>query len=1091
VAAILLKKWLRQFPKSIRERSFHFQPAPSESAGRCGGRSFKADMKPELWQRLKPLYLAAIERPADQRARFIAEACGNDDQLHEELSALVDASDERTTLGDVPIANHESRRSRTSSSFSVGELVLGRFKIVRALGSGGMGDVYEATDLELGRIAMKTIRSEFAGSPEIISRFKKEVQLARKVGGPHVCRVHELFVLSGAAEGSPNLFLTMEFLDGITLTEKIQAGPLPWRDAQSIAIEICAGLQSIHQAGIIHRDLKSRNVMLASRNGAACAVLMDFGLAREFTGPASENMASSSASGGIAGTPAYMAPEQFEGTKVSPATDVYALGIVFYELLTGKHPFAASTLAGSALLKGRSPQPASSIQRGIPRHLDDVINKCLEYEAARRYQSAEELAAALGTPPLSARALIQEPRRALRGWSILATVFAVILLTAVGGIHWFRSHRYRPPSSEVQRWYEMGTAALRDGTYVKATRALQVAVDNDKRFALGHARLADAWSELDFAGRAREEMLLASAPESERNLPVLDRMYVEAVRSTLTHDFSTAVKQYQAILDALPAREKAYGYVDLGRAEEKAGAVNEAVKDYEAAAQRDKDNPAAFLRLGILRNRQQDAAGGEAAFKQAETLYQQTSNPEGLAEIAYQRGYSENVRGDSQQARINLQNSLAIARQIPSVQLEIRALTQMSSVEYFSGNQDQAIQYANQAIQLARESELEYWSGDGLVRLGNAYLSRRELDKAEPPLQAALQLAQREQQPRVEANATISLASVRSEQGKWDESIRFAQTALAYYKSVGMVGQATYASILIVRAQRNKDDLAAALQSATELLNVAKKSNNAALIESSEEALGGTLLSLERYPDALTHFEEALRIARTIHENESYHALHYANVLWQLGRYTEAQEALGAALSGNGKNALISSEVQLMKASISMSQGRFAEVVSTANRVLGPQLPPATSGNLPRFKLLRARAELQLGQIKKASTDVSELSAWAQKDGDPESSENISLVRAELYRKAGTPQLAEPLVDSARVYFTGLGKKESQWRSLLEQARVYRSLGKIQESKASAQLALDVFTEFEHTWPPLDYRSYSSRPDNESAQQELTSYGRN
>ena len=95
-----------------------------------------------------------------------------------------------------------------------------------------------------------------------------------------------------------------------------------------------------------------------------------------------------------------------------------------------------------------------------------------------------------------------------RFWLLSALV---ILLTAVGGIHWFRSHRYRPPSSEVQRWYEMGTAALRDGTYVKATRALQVAVDNDKRFALGHARLADAWSELDFAGRAREGMLLASA----------------------------------------------------------------------------------------------------------------------------------------------------------------------------------------------------------------------------------------------------------------------------------------------------------------------------------------------------------------------------------------------------------------------------------------------------------------------------------------------------------------------------------------------------------------------------------------------------
>jgi serine/threonine protein kinase len=1047
-------------------------------------------MTPELWQRLKPLYRAAVKKPQSQRAGFIAEACGNNDELRRELAALLKANDEQAGSRDGPIANPEGQIPGTSQGFSVGEIILGRFKIVRPLGSGGMGDVYEALDLELGRIALKTIRLDIADRPETLSRFKKEVQLARKVGGPNVCRVHELFVLPGAQDELPSLFLTMEFLEGITLSDKIrESGHLSWREAQAIMIEICAGLQAIHQVGIIHRDLKSRNVMLAERNGTACAVLMDFGLAHEFRSPSPETMTYVTRPGVIVGTPAYMAPEQFEGTELSPATDIYALGVVLYELATGKHPFAASTAVGTAVLRGRRPRPASSIQKEVPHYIDEVINKCLEYEAGRRYQSAKEVADALQAHPLSARRLIARQQVVLRTKVILATTLAILLLLTIGSILWSRSHRYYPPSSEVQHWYEIGTAALREGTYVKATRALQVAVDKDKRFALGHARLADSWSELDFAGRAREEMLLASAPESARNLPALDRMYIEAVRSTLTHDFTIAVKQYKAILDALPEREKAYGYVDLGRAQEKAGAPKEALKNYEAAARQDKDNPAAFVHLGILRSREQDASGGEAAFKQAETLYQATSNQEGLAEIAYQRGYAENVRGGSGLARTNLQTSLAMARQIPSVQLEIRALTQMSSLEYSAGNTDQAIQYASQAIQLARENELEYWSGDGLIRLGNAYLSRHDLDKAEPPLHAALRLAKQEQQPRLEANARFSLASVRSQQGKWDDSIQFAQAALGYYKSVGMIDQATYASTLIVRAQQNKKDLAGALKSATDLLEVSKKSNNAALMESSEELMGDTLGSLEHYPEALFHYLEALRIARLIHENESYQALHCADVLWPLGRYSEAQNML--VVVEGGKNADMISGAELVKSEILLSQEKLAELISVTNKELTPGLSQAVPEDLPQFRLLRARAEVRLGELKKASDDIRELAAWAQKEGDEEAATNIKLVQAELYRKAGSPQLAEPLVDSARRYYSSLGKRESEWLSLLEQSRVYRNLGKTQESKASAELALAILREFEHNWPSPDYRSYITRPDNKAAQLELIAYGRN
>jgi tetratricopeptide (TPR) repeat protein len=1046
-------------------------------------------MTPELWQRLKPLYQAAIEKPDGERAQFISDVCGNDNELRRELAALVKANNAQTGSADVPTVDLAGRITRTSTPFFVGALVLGRFKILRLLGSGGMGDVYEASDIELGRIALKTIRSDIAGNPGILARFKKEVQLARKVSGHHVCRVHELFAVPGTQEGSPRLFLTMEFLDGITLADRIrQSGPLSWRDAQSIGVEICAGLQAIHQAGIIHRDLKCRNVMLASRNGSTCAVLMDFGLARETRSPTSETITDLTRPGTIEGTLDYMAPEQFEGAEVLPATDVYALGIVLYELVTGKHPFAASTPVEAAVLRGRRPKPASAIQRGVPRHCDEIINKCLEYEAGRRYQSAKEVADALTSHPLSARRLIERQPALLRRRSVLVSVFAVVLLIAVGGILWFRSHRYDPPSNEVQHWYEIGTAALREGTYLKATRALQVAVDLDKNFALGHARLADAWSELDFAGRAQGEMLLASAPESERNLPALDRMYIEAVRSTLTHDVGAAVKEYRAILDALPEQERAYGYVDLGRAEEKALDPTEALQDYETATRLNKDNPAAFVHLGILRSRLQDASGGEASFKHAETLYQETSNQEGLAEIAYQRGYAENVRGESERARADLLTSLTIARQIPSIQLEVRALTQMSNVEYSAGHNDQAIQYASRAIQLARDNGLDYWTGDGLMRLGNAYLSSQDLDKAESALQTALRLAQQERQPRLEANVRFSLASVRNQQGKWDESIRFAQTALDYYRSVGMNVPATNASILIVRGQQDKGDLTAALRSATNLLDDSRKSANPALVENSEELIGGILGSLERYPEALSHFEQALRIAREIHRNESYQALHCADVLWPLGRYTEAQDMLLAA--EGGRNRELASEAQLVKTNILLSQRKFAEVVSVVNRTLRPGLSEVSADDLPQFRLLRARAEVQLGQSRKASDDVSELTTWAEKGGDEETAYDIKLVQAEDYRKTGSPQAAEPLVESARHYFSNSGKKESEWLSLLELARVDRSLGKIQECKVSAQLALDILRGFEHNWPPSDYKSYSTRPDNKAALLELSDFER-
>jgi tetratricopeptide (TPR) repeat protein len=203
---------------------------------------------------------------------------------------------------------------------------------------------------------------------------------------------------------------------------------LSWQETKAIALEICSGLQTIHEAGIIHRDLKSRNIMLASRNGSTCAVLMDFGLAHEFHSPTSETVTQISMPGVIVGTPDYMAPEQFEGREASPATDIYALGVVLYELVTGKHPFEAHTPIGAAILRGRRPSLASSLQRGLPRQCDEIISKCLEFDPKRRFQSAKEVAEYLKGGVFSPARLRQNRFRVLAGATCLILLLAGLLL---------------------------------------------------------------------------------------------------------------------------------------------------------------------------------------------------------------------------------------------------------------------------------------------------------------------------------------------------------------------------------------------------------------------------------------------------------------------------------------------------------------------------------------------------------------------------------------------------------------------------------------------------------------------------------------
>jgi serine/threonine protein kinase len=290
-----------------------------------------------------------------------------------------------------------------------------------------MGEVYEAEDLQLGIIALKTIRHGVASSSDAFERFRQEVQLARRVTGAQVCRIHELYLLPALGKFEATAFLTMEYLEGTTLYEKIQRnGPLPWKEALNIALQICEGLQLIHEQGIIHRDLKTSNIMLCKQAGSTRVVLMDFGLAHDF---AEDNVEMDNAASvqktrralpqSVIGTPEYMAPEQFEAKPVSPATDIYALGVVLYEIVTGLHPYAADTPIAAAIRRAKQAPMPSSLRPNVPRQCDRVIERCLEYDPEKRFQSAKEVIQ-----------ILRPPERLWSRWQLAIAAALIVSITA-------------------------------------------------------------------------------------------------------------------------------------------------------------------------------------------------------------------------------------------------------------------------------------------------------------------------------------------------------------------------------------------------------------------------------------------------------------------------------------------------------------------------------------------------------------------------------------------------------------------------------------------------------------------------------------
>lgn len=437
-----------------------------------------------------------------------------------------------------------------------GTLLRGRWRILRFLGRGGMGVVHEAVDIATGeRVALKVLPAHAWNDADALASLRDELLVARRVSHHNVCRVHEIYLEPSAGSGEP-AFFTMEFLEGETLAARLQReGRLDEDTTLGLVRQLAAGLQAAHEVGVVHRDLKPGNVMLVPDGDGLRAVITDFGVA--WAGARSRS--TGDGTDRIVGSPAYMSPEQVEGGRISPASDIFALGVLLYELVTGVLPFQRATSEEVTRVQHTStPVPPSRLVAALSSRWNRTILSCLRSDPARRPQSAAAVVRSL-----------ERDRRAtgVRMWVIAAAIVGVAAGLVPGVAERLRSSsaaERRPrthsadlfpaaaqPRSELAaRRYAEALEAHRHFDEVSAGASLREVLQLEPGFVRARALLAEVLEQVGEDERARAEAARAVADAA--SLPEPERRAFSALQARLAGNQARAASEYASLLAARP-----------------------------------------------------------------------------------------------------------------------------------------------------------------------------------------------------------------------------------------------------------------------------------------------------------------------------------------------------------------------------------------------------------------------------------------------------------------------------------------------------------------------------------------------------------
>jgi Tol biopolymer transport system component len=434
------------------------------------------------WHKVDRLLEAALEREAAQRADFLSEACAGDEALRREVESLLAAHEKAGSFIETSPAEMAAEMLADDRAELAAGQRLGPYKIVARIGSGGMGEVYRAEDTRLDRtLALKILPRDFASDPDRMRRFVLEAKAASAIAHPNVCTIHDV----GESEDH-RPFIAMECVEGQTLSARIEAGALEAGEVIQIGSQLADALNEAHLKGITHRDIKPANIMLTARGQVK---VLDFGLAKmarsgDQLSVGQDPSAARTESGVVLGTVRYMSPEQALGREVDHRTDIFSLGIVMYEMATGRPPFTGAS-AGETLdrIIHSQPEAIGRFNWGLAAGLERVISKCLEKDRVSRYQSAREILVDLknlerdGNANFNSTAgrsrFVLETRHVKTVAVATSIAILIVAVVAAGVYRFFRADRFVPG---------MAFQTMRITNLIKGGKSTDAAISPDGRY---------------------------------------------------------------------------------------------------------------------------------------------------------------------------------------------------------------------------------------------------------------------------------------------------------------------------------------------------------------------------------------------------------------------------------------------------------------------------------------------------------------------------------------------------------------------------------------------------------------------------------
>ena len=972
------------------------------------------------------------------------------------------------------------------------------YRVVEKLGEGGMGAVYLAEDLHLARrVAIKFLTSS---DHHYRARFIREARAVSALNHPNIAMVHDY---GETAEGQP--FIVMEFVKGKSLSDLLDEG-LTLRRSVEIVSSIAEALGEAHDHGIVHRDIKPSNVLISERGHVK---VLDFGLVKHLFEPHGDGVdldaqtiySTQTRSDVIVGTPLYLSPEQATGKNIDGRSDLFALGALLYECLTGQSAFSGgSVLEIGAQIIHVTPKAPSKINPHVTPALDRVTLKALEKKVEARYQTAGEMlkdlrAAATtlagnGIPVSSkAKGPTEGFKRATNALGTLTmqlkrqrfSLASVIPAFIVAGlliwaIYYFWPRTYYQPSPAALHWYQQGTDNLHNGAYFQASKALTQAIELDNAFALARARLAQAWTELDYTERAKDELLAITSITGDRSaLSPQDILYLDAITATVRRRFGDAVNAYTEIARLSPNESPVY--VDLGYAHENNGNIDKALENYLKAIDLNRGQYAtAYLRAGIVYNRKGDTKNANTMFDKAEELYRAGSNNEGLNEVFRQRGILFRINGEYDKAKAQFQQSLDAARAIGNEPQQITALIDLSYLASTRGFISEAENYAQQSVTIAQQKQLENLTAGGLLEIGNAFSAKGDYQKAEHYFNQAIQFARTNKGRLREARGLTNLGGLYIQTLRIDEGLPLVQQALDFFQQENYPRLAATCLTHIGRAYRRKGDYAAALQAFNQKLELAKQSNSQPAIADTHVELGALMMDQEQLPAALEQYGNALQLYGS--SNRFLVAFCNANraqILARLGRYDEAKRLLDELFENAAKSKDtflgLMPDLHQIKAEMSLSQGDLAQAIASSNEAIKTGGPKSSAAIQAQYILALAGGRSDAQKLCEESINA------ASNAGDFGLHSRALLSCAQVALKGNDAQTALILATQAQGRSARGVQLESEWRAWAIASQANRILADSNKAQEQMRNAEATRSRLEQQWGAEAFKQYAARPD--------------